>query len=348
MVFRRFSTNSAPNKGQQPASAAPSSASNSARSPSTRNSLPSSNTSSARRTSLAGSMSGLSLAGSTGGASTATAPPPYQAVSMSAGSAGRRAVPARRSSIEDKLAPLGKYDLVILVDDIEDKLAPLGKYDLVILVDDSPSMIDYWDETRTALMGVVEACGKYDRDGIDLYFMNNEDRKLENVIDTKVVARAFREIEPFGSTPTGVVMDEILRDYVERVEDARQTKERVKPLLLLVLTDGRADDTDLVRGTPSSSRWEAGRALTLRTADVIVEMAQRLDEVRAPPYQLGIQFIQIGDDPDARAFLQELDDDLKPQLGVRDMVDTTPYGGQITPEFLLKAALGAVVKSIDG
>lgn len=34
----------------------------------------------------------------------------------------------------------------------------------------SPSMIDYWDETRTALMGVVEACGKYDRDGIDLYF----------------------------------------------------------------------------------------------------------------------------------------------------------------------------------
>ncbi|BGO91584.1 hypothetical protein NBRC10512v2_003857 [Rhodotorula toruloides] len=274
-------------------------------------------------------MSGLSLAGSTGGASTATAPPPYQAVSMSAGSAGRRAVPARRSSIEDKLAPLGKYDLVILVDDIEDKLAPLGKYDLVILVDDSPSMIDYWDETRTALMGVVEACGKYDRDGIDLYFMNNEDRKLENVIDTKVVARAFREIEPFGSTPTGVVMDEILRDYVERVEDARQTKERVKPLLLLVLTDGRADDTDLVR-------------------DVIVEMAQRLDEVRAPPYQLGIQFIQIGDDPDARAFLQELDDDLKPQLGVRDMVDTTPYGGQITPEFLLKAALGAVVKSIDG
>ncbi|BGP32282.1 hypothetical protein JCM10296v2_004063 [Rhodotorula toruloides] len=255
-------------------------------------------------------MSGLSLAGSTGGASTTSAPPPYQAVSAGAGTAGGRGIPARRSSIEDKLAPLGKYDLVILVDD-------------------SPSMIDFWDETRTALMGVVEACGKYDRDGIDLCFMNNEDRKLENVVDTKVVARAFREIEPFGSTPTGVVMDEILRNYVERVEDARQTKERVKPLLLLVLTDGRADDTDLVR-------------------DVIVEMAQRLDEVRAPPYQLGIQFIQIGDDPDAHAFLQELDDDLKPQLGVRDMVDTTPYGGQITPEFLLKAALGAVVKSIDG
>ncbi|BGP24844.1 hypothetical protein Rt10032_c09g3794 [Rhodotorula toruloides] len=253
MVFRRFSTNSTSNKGQQQATAAPSSASNSARSPSTRNSLPNSDAPSARRTSLAGSMSGLSLAGSTGGASTTSAPPPYRR----RGKCGREG---------------GAYET---------------------------------EQYR------------------------GSSKHLENVIDTKVVAKAFREIEPFGSTPTGVVMDEILRDYVERVEDARQTKERVKPLLLLVLTDGRADDTDLVR-------------------DVIVEMAQRLDEVRAPPFQLGIQFIQIGDDPDARAFLQELDDDLKPQLGVRDMVDTTPYEGHITPEFLLKAALGAVVKSIDG
>lgn len=36
----------------------------------------------------------------------------------------------------------------------------------MVLVDDSPSMIDLWDETRTALMGLVERCVKYDRDGI--------------------------------------------------------------------------------------------------------------------------------------------------------------------------------------
>jgi hypothetical protein len=27
---------------------------------------------------------------------------------------------------------------------------------------------------------------------------------------------------------------------------------------------------------------------------------------------------------------------LKPQLGVRDMIDTTPFTGAITPEFILK------------
>ena len=78
--------------------------------------------------------------------------------------------------------------------------------------------------------------------------------------------------------------------------------------------------------------------------------------------------------------LTELDDDLKPQLGVRDMVDwcvsvsvstrrlpwfeapsclcgadtgenaprSTPYAGEITPDFLLKAALGSVNKALDG
>lgn len=73
-----------------------------------------------------------------------------------------------------------------------------------------------------------------------------------------------------------------------------------------------------------------------RRADIIIEFAQRLDDVRAPPFQLGVQFIQIGNDPEAREFLQDLDDNLKPMLGVRDMVDTTPFEGSITPEFILK------------
>ncbi|GAA5931851.1 hypothetical protein JCM3775_000060 [Rhodotorula graminis] len=245
---------------------------------------------------------------SSSSSSSAAAPPPAPPRSTRPAQGATR--PQRRSSIEDRLAPLGKYDLVLVVDD-------------------SPSMVDHWKHVGEALMGVVESCTKYDKDGIDVMFLNNDGARLEHVVDPAVVERTFREVEPFGSTPTGMVLDEVLRAYVERVEDAKATRERVKPLLVLVLTDGRADDPDMVK-------------------DIIVEMAQRLDEVRAPPYQLGLQFIQIGADPDARAFLQELDDDLKPQLGVRDMVDCTPYAGEISPEFLLKAALGSVNKALDG
>lgn len=93
-------------------------------------------------------------------------------------------------------------------------------------------------------------------------------------------------------------------DYVDAYEDSKAAKgARMKPMIVLVLTDGRADDPDGVK-------------------DCIIEMAGRLDDAKAPPFQLGVQFIQLGNDADAAAFLAELDDDLKADSGVRDMVDT--------------------------
>jgi hypothetical protein len=60
---------------------------------------------------------------------------------------------------------------------------------------------------------------------------------------------------------------------------------------------------------------------TLISADdpksVIIEFARRLDEKNVPLRQLGIQFVQIGDDPDAAYALKELDDQLGPENGVR-------------------------------
>lgn len=45
--------------------------------------------------------------------------------------------------------------------------------------------------------------------------------------------------------------------------------------------------------------------------------------------------MQIGSDADATAFLRELDDDLKEEHGVRDIVDTVEYKGTLTSEFVL-------------
>ena len=47
---------------------------------------------------------------------------------------------------------------------------------------------------------------------------------------------------------TGLQLDEILRPYIESVEDARKAKgAKVKPMVVVCLTDGRADDSDLVK-----------------------------------------------------------------------------------------------------
>ncbi|KAK4046546.1 hypothetical protein OIV83_005998 [Microbotryomycetes sp. JL201] len=185
---------------------------------------------------------------------------------------------------------------------VEDPLAPLGKYDIEIIVDDSPSMLEgtRWQDLRSALMGVAEQAVRFDKDGINMTFMNADHVRLRNVTDVSTVREAFDTVQPTGSTPLAMVLDEICREFVERVEDAKPLKQKVKPMIVVVATDGRADDSDGVK-------------------DCILEMASRLDEIRAPPFQLGIQFLQVGNDPEAAEFLQELDDDLKGSAGVRDL-----------------------------
>jgi hypothetical protein len=65
-----------------------------------------------------------------------------------------------------------------------------------------------------------------------------------------------------------------------------------KPLNLIVLTDGEADDEQEVE-------------------EYLVETARTLDELGAPKSHIGIQFVQVGDDVEAAEYLRRLDDDLK-------------------------------------
>lgn len=82
----------------------------------------------------------------------------------------------------------------------------------------------------------------------------------------------------------------------------------------------------------------------------IVTAAKELDELRAPGYQIGIQFFQVGDDSRASEALANLDDGLAKQ-GIRDIVDTCYFQagtrGTLTSQKLLKVVLGAVDKRID-
>lgn len=81
---------------------------------------------------------------------------------------------------------------------------------------------------------------------------------------------------------------------------------------------------------------------------VIVSIARRLDAGNFPLSQLGIQFVQVGDDAEATEFLVELDDALSKEHNIRDMVDTVTYSGlELSPDSLIKAALGAVNRRYD-
>ncbi|TIB38804.1 hypothetical protein E3P86_01436 [Wallemia ichthyophaga] len=215
----------------------------------------------------------------------------------------------------------------------EDPLQFLSRYDTCFLIDDSGSMAGgLWKQALSALAGLLEIATKYDPDGVDVLFLNNP-AVANNVTNVNTLHNLFHSVQPSGSTPTGTRLEDILLKYLNDYENSNGTV-RVRPLNVVVVTDGTAEDD---------------------VESVILTAARRLDRLNAPLSQVGIQFIQIGDDPSATVWLHELDDEIhKIGGGCRDLVDTTPVvdvidGGKdgFDAKYLLKAMLGGINKRHD-
>ena len=218
----------------------------------------------------------------------------------------------------------------------------LTQFDTVFLIDDSGSMAGRsWRETQAALSAITPICTTHDSDGIDIYFLNHRNRAgsnlggYTNVTTAAAVENIFQTVRPLGGTPTGTRLNQILKPYLAEVENSIERESHgheatVKPLNIIVITDGvPSDDVE----------------------SVIVNAAKKLDAYGAEPWQVGIQFFQVGREPEAAEDLQELDDALSGAHGVRDMVDTVPWTGDdgqvLTAEGVLKVCLGSVNRKLD-
>lgn len=153
---------------------------------------------------------------------------------------------------------------------------------------------------------------RYDSDGIDLAFFNSPVRATSK--SAQELLQLFRRVEPRKSTPSASALKRVLEPYMDEyqnwvAEGKSVGQPRPKPLNLIILTDGAPD-----RGE--------------NPEDVIVDVARRLDRLKAPPMQVGIQLVQIGFDEEAADHLRSLDDDLKTKHGIRDYVDTTLFDTQ--------------------
>jgi len=231
----------------------------------------------------------------------------------------------------------------------EDALAILRDYDTVIVVDDSGSMSydNRWEEACEALGQFVDLAARYDSDGVDICFLNHSIRK--NVKHVGEVQGLFQDVQPSAGTYIGERLDKLTRHYLETLKESEDKRHRkpsgfkklfgghssekskhskhvVKPVNYIVITDGQPSDDP---------------------GDIIKKVAMKLDEKDYPASQLGIQFLQIGDDQGATAYLRELDDDLS-SCGCRDIVDTTPYtGARLTADVIAKVLLGGINRRVD-
>ena len=258
-------------------------------------------------------------------------PPPY-----SPAGANARNVPAT-------VTPYSPADLQTTMQTGDDSpYAFLRTFDTIFLIDDSGSMAGRsWRETAAALAAIAPICTAHDPDGIDVYFLNHRNPYsahggYTNITTPAAVQNLFENVRPLGGTPTGTRLNSILKPYVVELADSLERQAHghettLKPLNIIVITDGvPSDDVE----------------------SVIVSAARKLDSMSAEPWQVGIQFFQVGREPEARDMLTELDDALSGEYHIRDMVDTVPWSGQdgddgLTGQGLLKVCLGSVVRRWD-
>lgn len=182
----------------------------------------------------------------------------------------------------------------------------LSKYDIIIAVDKSGSMSDQsgigqltrWQAAKEATVSLANEAVKYDDDGITVALFAGKLAEFENIDDGPTKAAGiFDQNSPNGSTNTAAVIKHYGDKYL-----AGKAKGEVKPVILVVITDGVPDsEPDVVKE--------------------IVALTKKLDSRE----EFGIQFVQVGNDQHARDFLKRLDDNLTNEGAKFDIVDTKTF-----------------------
>lgn len=273
-------------------------------------------------------------------------PPPYAAVAADSQTSYLHPVVASPDIVSPLSCPPPAEDIRYGTDN---QYSFLSEFDTIFLVDDSASMIGQsWREAEEAITAITPVCTKYDSDGIDIFFLNHHSTSdgsggYLNIKSPATVQEIFRGVLPKDATPVGKRLQQILLPYLSQVQEMaahikqygslRDLKLAVRPINIIVITDGVfSDDAE----------------------SVILRAVQTLEECDADPWQIGIQFFQIGTDITAQKYLKQLDDDLGKAVKngqFRDIVDTVPWKGQtgrtLSGDGILKVVLGAVNKRLD-
>ena len=177
----------------------------------------------------------------------------------------------------------------------ENLLSGLRRFDTVFLIDDSDSMAGRkWALVRAILQRATTIAARYDDDGIDIQFLNDENHNRSHITSSTLVMQTLASITPNGSTPLGAQLQKHLRAYLIYFdEQERKRPNSARQRNIIVLTDGVPDER---------------QSMIKRT---IVKAAKKLDKNDAVDEQLGIQFCVIGNEPGVAEFYSSLDNDLE-------------------------------------
>ncbi|EGJ28870.1 MULTISPECIES: VWA domain-containing protein [Moorena] len=199
----------------------------------------------------------------------------------------------------------------------------LEQRDYTLIIDKSGSMSirdqlagkSRWQMMQESTLALASKCEELDPDGITVYVFAGRFKRYDNVTADKVL-QIFQENEPSGRTDLAGVLLDATNDYFKR-KASGQTKENGETIL--VVTDGEPDERKAVM-------------------KVIIEASRRIDVDE----ELGISFIQIGNDLQATKFLKILDDELQNAGAKFDIVDTVTID-QMEDMTLTEVLINAII-----
>mgnify|MGYP004501962283 CR=1 FL=1 len=165
-------------------------------------------------------------------------------------------------------------------------------------------MSEHWDAATFLLETLVLKAHDQDPDGPDLSFTKHNTR-LSRQRNASEYRKTMQEVRPSADngvhTDIKAALEPILFNYISGVEGAHSVQ-RARSLTVIVLTDGL---------------WE-GMSDCDEIIHTIVDFYKQLKQAmkgKIRKRQVSIQFIQFGDDDEARERLRRLDDDT-PYRGV--------------------------------
>ncbi|KIK03117.1 hypothetical protein K443DRAFT_131518 [Laccaria amethystina LaAM-08-1] len=253
-------------------------------------------------------------------------------------------------------------------DPLDSQLSILESYNTIFILDDSGSMLGssglgnqtLWQLVLEALRPLAIKAAKYDNDGVDIYLINQYCQGGNNLKNVQSIERFFLGLNAKRQalTDIGRKLEDVTRAYLSDIRLGKPCK----PLNVIIITDGApTDKSDLEAFIYSTAKLlDAGNYPPSQVKPPRFRVYLSLNKTIA---QFGIQFIQIGNDREATAYLDKLDDDRderkrkrlsfwsrKPkQRAARDIVDTTKSvpNSQFNSEYLAKALLGGIYRRID-
>ena len=176
-----------------------------------------------------------------------------------------------------------------------------------------------WIEAQASLIDLAKKCQQFDSDGITLYEASTPMWKYKNSNVARLAEILQRQnTEPDSAKPTEINLEEALKasfsDYFANKTDGKGKKGAI---IVAVLDQKPANPTAV--------------------AEIIVSAANKIEKDE----EIGVSFIQIGDDLETREFLTDLDTNLQDRGARFDIVDTK-FWHEIKRSSVVQFLIGAI------